>query len=188
MYELTGKIADMSLDFRTGRARLLLEVNEKSAAMNLFDELHEAEKLSINIAKYRAKRSSDANRYFWALCEKLAEKLSSEKVVHTKEDIYRDTIRESGVWYDDEVEPSKVEWRRTAWEKIGTGWITERVDFTPDGEKEIIRFYYGSSMYNTKQMSRLIDNIVQDCEAQGIETKTPDEIANMLSLWEACEK
>lgn len=58
-----------------------------------------------------------------------------------------------------------------------TGWFTERVDFTPDGEKEIIRFYYGSSRYNTRQMSRLIDNIVQDCKALSIEVLPPDKLS-----------
>ncbi len=184
MYELSGRIKDFSLDFKMGgKLVLTLIINEKQSAMNLYDELHEAEKLSINIDKYREKRSLNANSYMWKLCGELAEVLSDEKVKHTKEDIYRDAIKEIGVWRDDEIEPEDVQWRRTAWEMLGTGWITERVDFTPDGEKEVIRFYYGSSQYNTKQMSRLIDNIVQDCEAVGIDTKTPDEIANLISLW-----
>ena len=184
MFELTGTIRDLSPDIKSGKMVLTLVINEKQSAMNLYDDLHDAEKLSVNIDKYREKRSLNANNYMWKLCGDLAEVLSDEKVKYTKEDIYRDAIKEIGVWYDDEVEPEKVNWRRKAWELIGTGWITERVDFTPDGEKEVIRFYYGSSQYNTKQMSRLIDNIVQDCEAVGIDTKTPNEIANMLSLWE----
>lgn len=187
MHELTGKILDMSLDFVTGKPKLTLEINEKQSAMNMFDELHEVEKLSIKVGKYRGKRSLDANAYFWLLCGKLAEKLSDNKVKHTKEEIYRNAVKESGIWYDDEVEPEKVKWRCTAWQKIGTGWITERVDFTQDGEKEIIRFYYGSSQYNSKQMHRLISNIVQDCQAVGINTMTPNEIANLLSLWKAGE-
>ena len=32
-------------------------------------------------------------------------------------------------------------------------------------------------------MSRLIDNVVQDCQAVGIETKTPDELALLKSRW-----
>lgn len=184
MFELTGTIKDLSPDIKTGKMVLSLVINEKQSAMNLYDDLHEAEKLAVNIDKYREKRSLNANNYMWKLCGELAEVLSDEKVKHTKEDIYREAIKEIGVWYDDEVEPEKVSWRRRAWEMIGTGWLTERVDFTPDGEKEIIRFYYGSSQYNKKQMSRLIENIVQDCEAVGINTKTPNEIANMLSLWE----
>ena len=184
MYELSGKIKDISPDIRTGKMVVSLIINERQRAEAMYDELHDAARLSVNIDKYREKRSLNANAYMWKLCGELAEALSDEKVEHTKEDIYREAIKEIGVWYDDEVEPEKSAWRRKAWEMIGTGWITERVDFSPDGEKEIIRFYYGSSQYNTKQMSRLIDNIVQDCEAVGIDVRTPDEIANMLSLWE----
>lgn len=183
MYELTGKIKELSIDFRTNKAILSLLINEKQSAMNLFDKLNQEEKLSINISKYREKRSLNANGYMWTLCGELAKKMSNDKVMYTKEDIYRDAIKEVGVWYDDEIEPEKVQRRRKAWELIGTGWLTERVDFTADGEKEIIRFYYGSSQYNKKQMARLIDNIVQDCQAVGIETKTPEEIAKLKALW-----
>lgn len=186
--ELTGKIADMSIDFVTGKAKLLLELNEKQVAMNLYDNFHDTEKLSINIDKYREKRSRAANNYMWLLCGKLAEALSDTKVKHTKEDIYRDAIKEIGVWKDfEDLSPSDAKTLRHAWEMLGTGWITEQVDYMPDGENVTVRCYYGSSQYNTKQMSRLINNIVQDCEAAGIETKTPDQIAEMLSLWKAGE-
>ncbi len=188
MYELSGQIEGLTTDFKTGKALLTLSIMEKQSAMAMYDILHDCEKLSIDIDKYRDKRSNEANKYMWALCGKLAEALSDEKVTHTKEDIYRNAIKEIGVWQDDEVETDKVKWRCAAWEMLGTGWLTERVDFTPDGSKEIIRFYYGSSRYNTKQMSRLIDNIVQDCQEQGIETKTPNEIADMLSLWDQEKK
>ena len=47
--------------------------------------------------------------------------------------------------------------------------------------------YVTKFKYNKKQMSRLIDGIVQDCKAVGIETKTPNEIAEMLSRWEAAK-
>lgn len=68
---------------------------------------------------------------------------------------------------------------RHMWESNGTGWPTERLDFTPDGERIVIRAYYGSSTYNTKQMSRLIDAIVTDCKELGIETLPPDELRRM---------
>lgn len=187
-FELTGKIADMTIDFKTGKAKLLLEVNEKQSAMNLYDEFHEAEKLSVKIGKHREKRSLDANAYMWLLCGKLAEVLSDEKEKYTKEDIYRNAIKEIGVWKDFAgLSPSDAKTLRHAWELLGTGWITEQVDYMQDGENVIVRCYYGSSQYNTKQMSRLINNIVQDCEAVGIETKTPNQIAEMLSLWKAGE-
>ena len=178
-YLLTGKIADMSLDFRSGKAKLTLELNEKQSAMNLYDELHECEKLSVKIDKHREKRSLDANAYCWVLMDKLAAKLNT-----TKEEIYRTTIREIGgvsevVCVQDEAVENLCE----KWSSNGLGWQTDTMPSKIDG-CTIVVLYYGSSTYDTAQMSRLIDNIVQDCEAVGVDTKTPDEIADMLSLWE----
>lgn len=184
MYELSGRIKDLSFDFRSQTPTLTLSINEKNDAMALFDDLHEADKLSIKIDKYREKRSLNANSYFWKLCGDLAEVLSNEKVKYTKDDIYIRAIKESGVYKDwEDLTPQDAKTLRTAWEMLGTGWVTEQVDYMPDGENVVVRTYYGSSQYNTKQMSRLIDNIVQDCQAVGINTKTPDEIANLISLW-----
>lgn len=189
MTEVTGRILDMSLDFVTGKPKLLLELNEEQTAKTCYDELHGCEKLSIKIGKYREKRSLNANAYFWLLCGELAKKLSSEKVRYTKEDIYLKSIKEVGVYKDFENMPlADAKTLRTAWEMLGTGWITEQVDFMPDGENVIVRCYYGSSRYTKKQMSRLIENVIQDCVAVGIPTQTPDEIANMLSLWESESK
>lgn len=70
---------------------------------------------------------------------------------------------------------------------MGEGWPTEQVDFTPDGERVVIRAYYGSSTYNTKQMSRLIELIVQDCREQGIEPLPPEKLAGMMEEW-GCTK
>ena len=44
--------------------------------------------------------------------------------------------------------------------------------------------YYGSSEYDTAQMSRLIDLLIAECREQGIETKTPAELAALMEEWE----
>lgn len=54
---------------------------------------------------------------------------------------------------------------------------------TKVGEKLVIRAYYGSSQYSTKQMSRLLDSIVQDCKDLGIETLPPEKLAAMKEEW-----
>lgn len=46
-----------------------------------------------------------------------------------------------------------------------------------------IRSYISSSDYDTEQMSRLIDMVVQDCKAEGIETMTPQELDALKSRW-----
>ena len=57
---------------------------------------------------------------------------------------------------------------------------TSQVDFD-GGDMVTIRAYYGSSTHSTKCMSRLIDHIVQDCKAVGIETLPPDKLSAMMA-------
>ena len=44
--------------------------------------------------------------------------------------------------------------------------------------------YYGSSTFDTQQMSRLIDGLVQDCRALGLETLPPDKLALLKEAWD----
>ena len=43
----------------------------------------------------------------------------------------------------------------------------------------------GSSEYNTAEMSRFIDRIVEEAQELGIETATPDELERMKQEWGA---
>ena len=61
------------------------------------------------------------------------------------------------------------------WGHNGLGWIADTTESKLPGCTNVI-LYYGSSTYDKSQMARLIDNIVQDCKAVGIETATPAEI------------
>jgi hypothetical protein len=44
--------------------------------------------------------------------------------------------------------------------------------------------YYGSSTYDTAQMHRLLDAIMEECKTQGIETRPQEEIESLLAYWE----
>ena len=67
---------------------------------------------------------------------------------------------------------------RQGWEHNGLGWVTETMPSKLEGCVNVV-LYYGSSTYDTAQMSRLIDNVIQDCKAVGIETMTPMELARL---------
>lgn len=132
-------------------------------------------KYVAEIKEYREKRSLDANKYFWLLLDKVA-----ASIERTKEDLYLDYIKKIGPFKDFTMTEDEAKTFRAAWSRLGTGWPTEQVDFTPDGENVVIRAYYGSSVYNKKQMSRLIDLVVQDAKEMGVETMTPAELASLL--------
>lgn len=177
--EMTGKIIDVSLDFKTGKPKLTLEINEKQALFVGYDELKDCNKLSIKLTKYRKKRSLDANAYFWVLCGKLAAKLKQNK-----EDIYRQLIKNIGNNF--EVIPLKncaVNKFIEAWNRNGIGWVCDVLDESKIEGYTKVCAYYGSSTYDSKQMSDLIDSVIFECKEQGIQTATPAELSKMLSLW-----
>jgi low affinity Fe/Cu permease len=51
----------------------------------------------------------------------------------------------------------------------------------------VVILYYGSSSYDTAQMSALIDSLVQDAQALGIETRSPNEIQALLDEYGCVE-
>lgn len=183
MYELSGNIQGLSRDMTTGKATLSLAINEIGNAKGLFDKYRDCE-IDIKISKHRKHRSNDANKYCWVLCGKLAEELSKDNVPYTSIDIYRKAIQDVGVYIDKELDKDTAGTFQTAWSLLGLGWLTEQIDYSRDGNSLLIRFYYGSSTYNTKQMSRLIDYLVTECKEYDIPTETPEEIARIKSLWE----
>lgn len=180
MFELSGRIDGLNIDFVTGKAILNLQINEKQSAMKAFDDLHNEEKLSVKIGKFREKRSLNSNSYAWKLISELAENQGL-----SKEEVYRKYIKEIGVCRQVEIDEKAADTLIHSWGLHGIGWLSEKLDYGEHDGFVLINLYYGSSTYNKKQMSRLIDSIVQDCKAVGIETKTPDQLAEMLSLWRA---
>lgn len=132
-------------------------------------------KYAVEIKEYREKRSLNANDYFWRLLDEMASHLGS-----TKEYLYLDYVKQVGPFKDFELSVDEAKTFRVAWSRLGTGWPTEQVDFTPDGERVTIRAYYGSSTYNKRQMSRLIDMAVQDARSMGIETMSKEELESLL--------
>lgn len=73
---------------------------------------------------------------------------------------------------------------RKLWRGKGLGWVSDTLPSKLPGCENLV-LYYGSSEYDSRQMSRLIDMIVQDCKACGIPTATPEEIARMMDRWGA---
>lgn len=172
----------------TGRLEdIFAEGSRKYITISTGESVNEIESLigeevEAKITKKRGKRSLNANGYMWELCTLIADKLSNEGTIFTKEDIYRETVKNVGVFRDIPMQADYADTLRTAWEMHGIAWITEIVDYDEQNTL-IVRCYYGSSTYNTKQMSRLIEALIQDCDNLDIDHRTPDEINKMLSLW-----
>ena len=131
----------------------------------------------FEVKEYKEKRSLDSNAYCWVLLGKLQDKLQIPK-----EEIYKDLIKNIGSYEIVPVKNKAVERFRQAWSKNGLGWITETMKSKLKGFTNVIT-YYGSSSYNTAEMSKLIELVVQECQQLGIETKPKEEIESLLESW-----
>ena len=142
---------------------------------------HKDKLYTVEIKEYRKKRSQDANAYAWVLIHKLA------AVMHlTPEEVYLQQIPN----IDNNFTPmcvreQDVERFKKSWASNGLGWPVKDLGPSQVRGCRNLMAYHGSSTYDTEQMSRLIDNLVQDCKALDIETLTPDKLALLKEAWDA---
>lgn len=159
-------------------AWLMLKVNLRDATA-FCDEMKDGKVYEADLKEHRKKRSLDANAYAWTLLGKLA-----NKVGLSKEEVYREFIKDVGGNY--EVLPIRndaVEKWISNWQTKGIGWVCDILGESKlDGYTNVVT-YYGSSTYDSLQMSRLINLIQEDCKQYGIEVMTPAELALLMDGW-----
>ena len=171
---MTGKLSGLTLN-RDGTQNITVTVNEDFSVE--YDELKDKD-ISIEIKKYSKHRSLDANSYAWVLIDKIAEKTKIKK-----SEVYRNAIREiGGVSTIICVKDVAADALCRGWSEHGTGWMTEKTTSKIPGCTNVT-LWYGSSVYNAKQMADLIDSLIQDAEALGISTITEKERERLLGKW-----
>ena len=144
-----------------------------------FVRKHQDRLYELTVKEYRRKRSLDANAYAWVLIHKLAKAMGL-----SPEEVYLQQIPNVG----GNVTPlcvreKDVERVKRAWQNNGLGWPVKDLGPSQVRGCRNLMAYHGSSTYDTAQMSRLIDNLVQDCKALDIETMTEEKLALLKEEW-----
>ena len=145
----------------------------KKFVASIKDRLYVAE-----VKEYREKRSLDANGYLWKLCDEIARVVKNI----TKEVVYMDAVRHAGQFEMLVIKDVAIDNFVHKWSGHGLGWFAEKIDGNTAGYTQVIA-YYGSSVYDTKEMSFLIDYVVNLAKDLDINTATPEELARMKSEW-----
>lgn len=126
----------------------------------------------VELKEHREKRSLDANRYAWKLMNELGNVLRSDK-----DDVYLTMLKRYGQREIVSVRADiNVSGYFKYYEEAGSGKVGG-VEFTH------YKVYKGSSEYDTREMSILVDGIVSECKELGIETMTPAELAALKEEW-----
>ena len=172
---MRGRLTGFSLN-RDGTQNITVTVAADFGGM--YDELKDAD-IEVEIKKVAHHRSLQANAYAWVLIDEIATRTGIKK-----SEIYRSAIREIGgvsKWMM--MQADAVETFRQIWEKQGLGNQVEIVALDENSGLCEIMVWFGSSTYDTRQMSALLESLIQDAEALGIPTITPAEEEKMLSRW-----
>lgn len=177
--QTTGIIEDISIDYKTRKSKISLLLDTKE--IEVVEQLKNENKLNIEMKKYRKKRSLDANAYCWVLCDKIAKELSKDETILTKEKIYQDGILQIGTFEPMIIEEKAFENFKRIWEKQGLGFLIQEVSKKDKCIK--VHCYYGSSTYDSKEMSLLINLLVELAKSLNIETKSDAEINSLLESW-----
>lgn len=149
-------------------------------ARGICESMSQGERYIAEIKKFRKKRSKNANDYLWVLLTQMSQALAHSYLYVSKEDIYRKHIKIAGRCDYVAVPERAVESLIKGWDDKGIGWFAEVVDFIPGKEIEGCKkvcLYYGSSTYDTQEMSRLLGSVIQEAQDMGIETLTESERA-----------
>lgn len=184
--DLTGRIVGISTNLITKEFELTVAVDEADSLTNGYEELESAGSLDIRIKKHRRRRSLDANAYFHVLVDKLADRLQISKPRCKNLMIGR----YGQPFYIDDSETAEAVIKTNI--PVSQMLEHETVHCMPCGQKtedgkELIyyKIFRGSSTYDTKEMSTLIDGTIDECKDQGIETLPQEELDRMMSHWRA---
>ena len=170
----TGALKNIQNDWLTGETVISFTVNEKSA-LHEVDKIKNCEKLQIKAVKHRERRSLDANAYAWVLMQKIAEATDTDKW-----SVYLRCLQDySRAFSHVIVKPEAVNRMKELYRTC-----VDLGEITVNGRTgHQLQAYYGSSCFDTKEMSVFIDGIVRECKDLNIETLPPEELERMKKGW-----
>ena len=176
--ESKGRLVDASRNIFSGKWRITFELDELPAVDNI-----SGKDLRITAKQWREKRSLNANAYFHKLVNEIADAVSSSTT-----EVKNKILSEFGQL--DMAEDGRVQtviirddipWEKLEWIHLRPTASTRILD-----DKKLYRVYYvirGSSTYDSREMSRLIDGTVQEAKELGIETMTERELVAIKQAW-----
>lgn len=141
-------------------------------------ELNPDKVYTLEFKQAKKKRSLDANAYCWVLLGQLSKALRMPA-----EELYKEFIRKIGKYTVLSIKNEALAIFEENWHKSGLGCFVVKISETADGKFSFIKAYYGSSSYDTAEMSFLLDEIVLECKEHGIETATGAELERLKSEW-----
>ena len=136
--------------------------------------VEQGKELTVDIKQFRKKRSLDANGMLWAILNQMAEILKT-----SKDEVYLEMLSRYGVFTHVIVKADVVEKVKREWKTV-----RELGEVTVNGKTGIqLQCYFGSSTYDSKEFSVLLEGVISEAKELGIDTITEAEKNALLDNW-----
>lgn len=130
-----------------------------------------------DIKEHKERRTLSQNAYYWKLITEVAKKQR-----HSVPYVHNTELRAARYarWFNDELVLVSIPDTDDA-----EAQVMEQMEYhlaptnRREGDKRIYVMLRGSSEFNTAEMSHLLDLLIQDAQALGIDTMTPAELAQI---------
>ena len=170
--QTTGNIIALSKDWATNKLLINLQVDD--CPTEEVQALAQCEKLSIEIKKYRKKRSLDANGLLWHCIGEIASVLRTDKW-----EIYLKMLKRYGKYTYICVKPAVVEAVKAQWRESE---IVGEININGTEAVQML-CYFGSSTYDSKEFSVLLDGVISEMREMGIQPPPTEEMKRALEQW-----
>jgi hypothetical protein len=170
-----GKIDKIDLDYISHKPRITLQLSSQYDLLSEdFNKLQQLQEIDIELKEHKEKRSLNSNSYAWVLITKIADVLRANK-----EDVYLEMLKRYGQSEIVSVLSSiDITGYFKYYEVAGTSTLNNK-EFTH------YKCFKGSSEYDTREMSILVDGIVSEAKLLNIEVLPPEELENLKNSWRA---
>ena len=158
-----GRITGIQVPFRSKRPVVSFEVQAEPEALEKYMDIG----LDISFSRHRNRRSIDANAFLWACLGEIARAINSDTW-----SVYLYMLERYGKFTHILVKPEAVEQVRQVWRE--TKIVGEK-----DGMIQMLCFF-GSSTYNTKEFSQLLNGVVSEMKEMHLETPPDEEMKRLL--------
>ena len=143
-----------------------------------YQKLKDAD-VDVEIKKHREKRSLDSNGLLWCCCREIGQALGITDV-----EVYRKAVADAGEYEHLPIKAVAVDTFSRRWESKGLGWFVQVVDDSKLKGYKLVKAYYGSSTYDTNEMSKLLDYVVDEARQIGLVLRaSKKEIEESLRRW-----
>ena len=130
--------------------------------------LNQDREKTFTVKENRRRRSLTQNAYYWVLNDKLADKLRM-----SRDELHFHLLKSYA--------PCEV---MTVLKTVPLKDYFQYAEVFAEGrlngkEYNHVRIYKGSSKMDSAEFARLLDGTIQECEQQGIQTMTPQELSKL---------